>query len=127
MRIERDVRLGERTVGRVQVQTQGLYYVVTCRCGLSGDTVWRLQVSCGDRQSDLGVLVPEGDAFCLTTRHPVKSIGEGKLLFSLKPSHESKGTKFAPIYPEEPFSYIQRIKDAFLEERNGQLGAVWKE
>ncbi len=44
MRIERDVRLGERTVGRVQVQTQGLYYVVTCRCGLSGDTVWRLQV-----------------------------------------------------------------------------------
>ena len=59
MRIERDVRLGERTVGRVQVQTQGLYYVVTCRCGLSGDTVWRLQVSCGDRQSDLGVLVPK--------------------------------------------------------------------
>ena len=110
MRIERDVRLGERTVGRVQVQTQGLYYVVTCRCGLSGDTVWRLQVSCGDRQSDLGVLVPEGDSFCLTTRRPVKSIGE-----------------FAPIYPEEPFSYIQRIKDAFLEERNGQLGAVWKE
>ena len=113
MRIERDVRLGERTVGRVQVQTQGLYYVITCRCGLSGDTVWRLQVSCGDRQSDLG--------------RPVKSIGEGKLLFSLKPSHEGKGTKFAPIYPEEPFSYIQRIKDAFLEERNGQLGAVWKE
>ena len=127
MRIERDVRLGERTVGRAQVQRQGLYYVFTCRCSLSGDTVWRLNVSCGDSQVDLGVLVPENGEFCLATRRPVKTIGEGKLLFTLKPSREGKGTKFAPIYPEEPFSYIQRLKDAFLEERNGQIGAAWKE
>ncbi len=127
MRIERDVLLGERTVGRVQAQKQGLYYVFSCRCSLSGDTVWRLNVSCGDNQVDLGILVPEDGAFCLTTRRPVKTIGEGKLLFTLKPSHESTGTKFAPIYPEEPFAYIQRLKDAFLEERNGQLGAAWKE
>lgn len=127
MRIERDVKLGERTVGRVQVQRQGLYYVFSCCCSLSGDTVWRLNVFCGDNQADLGILVPENGAFCLTTRRPVKSIGEGKLLFTLRPSHENKGTKFAPIYPEEPFAYIQRLKDAFLEERNGQLGAAWKD
>lgn len=126
MRIERDVLLGGKPVGRVQVQRQGLYYVFTCRCGLSGETVWHLIASCGEKQADLGVLVPESDGFGLTTRRPVKLLGEGKLLFTLKPKHE-EGTKFAPIYPEEPFAYIERLKDAFLAQKDGQIGAMWKE
>ena len=32
--------------------------------------------------------------------------------------------KYVPVYPEEPFSYMSRLKDAYLERRNGQLGIV---
>lgn len=126
MRVERDVCLGGKTVGRAQVQQQGLYYVFTCRCTLSGDTVWHLCASCGEKQVDLGVLVPMEGGFGLTTRRPVKLLGEGKIQFTLKPKQD-KAARFSPIYPEEPFAYLQRLKDAFLEERNGCLGAAWKE
>ena len=126
MRVERDVFWGERAVGRAQVQRQGLYYVFTCRCRLSGDTVWRLCATCGEKQADLGVLVPVEGGVGLTTRRPVKLLGEGKIQFAVQPRHDRK-TRFSPIYPEEPFAYLQRLKDAFLEERNGLLGAAWPE
>ena len=32
------------------------------------------------------------------------------------------GGKFVPVYPEEPFAYMSRLKGAFLEIRNGQMG-----
>ncbi len=126
MRVERDVFWGEKPIGRAQVQQQGLYYVFTCRCQLSGETVWHLLASCGEKQIDLGVLVPMDGGFGLTTRRPSKLLGEGKIQFAVKPKHDKK-MHFSPIYPEEPFAYLQRLKDAFLEERNGQVGATWEE
>ena len=32
--------------------------------------------------------------------------------------------KFIPIYPEEPFAYITRLKTAFLVRQNGQVGMI---
>ncbi len=127
MLIEREVTVGSRSVGRVQVRRQGLYYVFHCRCTLSGETPWRLEAACGEKKEDLGVLVPMDGGFGLDTRRPVKTLGEGKLRFTLLPKRIPHRTNFAPIYPEEPFAYIQKLKNAFLETRNGQLGAVWKE
>ncbi len=127
MLIEREVTVGSRSVGRVQVRRQGLYYVFHCRCTLSGETPWRLEAACGEKKEDLGVLVPMDGGFGLDTRRPVKTLGEGKLRFTLLPKRIPHRTNFAPIYPEEPFAYIQKLKNAFLETRNGQLGAAWEE
>ena len=90
-------------MGRVLVERQGLYYIFRCRCTLSGETAFRLFASCGEKQEDLGVLVPMGNFFGLDTTH------------------------FAPISPEEPFAYLQRLKDAYLAEKDGQIGAQWEE
>lgn len=127
MLIDREVTIGEKSVGRVQVRRQGLYYVFHCRCRLSGESPWNLIVSCGDRRENLGILVPVDGGFGLDTRRPVKNLGEGRLEFSLKPKQDRLRTHFSPIYPEEPFDYLCRLKDAFLEIRNGQIGAAWKE
>ena len=35
--------------------------------------------------------------------------------------------KFVPIFPEEPFAYLERLEDAYLEKRNGYLGVVIQE
>jgi hypothetical protein len=40
------------------------------------------------------------------------------------PKHQKSEGKFIPIYPEEPFAYISRLQNAFLEIRNGQAGVV---
>ena len=121
------VRFGNKSAGKVQVIRQGLYYRFICRCQVSGDVVCRLSVSCGEKQENLGVVIPMDGGFGLDTKLPVKRLGEGKMEFMLVPKHEVAAGKFVPIYPEEPFSYIERLKDAYLVRKNGQLGIVLKE
>ena len=118
---------GKDRVGKVQVLREGLYYRFFCRCRLSGDVVCRLAVRCGEKEENLGVVVPVGDGFGLDKRLPVKNLGEGEMTFFLMPKQERLEGKFIPIYPEEPFSYIARLKDAFLARQNGQIGVVIKE
>lgn len=125
--MEQELFFGDRSVGRVLVERQGLYYVFRCRCALSGEAAFRLFASCGEKQEDLGVLVPMGDSFGLDTRRPVKRLGEGELSFRLVSKHDAPRTHFAPISPEEPFAYLQRLKDAYLAEKDGQIGAQWEE
>lgn len=118
------VYFGTRQVGKVQVLRQGLYYRFACRCQLTGDVICRLYVTCGDRRESLGVVVPMGDGFGLDTKVAVRRLGEGMVSFSLHPRHETTAGKFVPISPEEPFAYLSRLKDAYLEKRDGQMGAV---
>ena len=68
-----------------------------------------------------------GNFFGLDTRRPVKRLGEGELSFRLVSKHNAPRTHFAPISPEEPFAYLQRLKDAYLAEKDGQIGAQWEE
>ena len=118
------VRFGEASVGKAQVTRQGLYYHVSCRCRLSGEGMYRLEVSSGEKRVNLGILVPMDFGFGLQTQFPVSRVGEGELNFCLRPRHEEPvGRHFVPIIPEEPFSYLERLKDAFLEIQNGKKGA----
>lgn len=121
------VYFGNQLAGKVQVQRQGLYYRFTCCCRLSGDVVCRLRVTCGDRRESLGVVVPMDGGFGLDTRLPVKRLGEGEMAFTLVPKHEVPEGTFVPIYPEEPFAYIERLKEGFLAKKGEQVGVVLKE
>lgn len=125
--MEQELTFGDRPVGRVRAERQGLYYLFRCRCRLSREAAFRLLVSCGEKQEDLGILVPMEGGFGLDTRRPVKRLGEGTLSFRLVSNHDAPKTHFAPISPEEPFAYLQRLKDAYLAEKNGQPGAAWRE
>ena len=116
------VSIGNQLVGKVQVLHQGLYYRFICRCQITGDIIFRLMVNCNEKQENLGILIPVSDGFGVDTKIPTKRLGNGELNFYLKPKHESSSMNFAPIYPEEPFSYISHLKDAFLERKNGLIG-----
>ena len=114
--------LGQKAVGKVQVQKCGLYYRIICRCRVTGDTVCRLCLQCGDRHLPVGVVVPEGDGFGLDTKIPAKRIGEGNLHFSLIPKQDRITGTFVPIRAEEPFAYLHKLKDAVLSYEKGQAG-----
>ena len=118
------VFLGNQQTGKVQVTRQGLYYRFICRCRLTGDVVCRLYITCGGKRENLGVVVPVGDGFGLDTRLPVKRFREGEPSFSLIPKHEMADARFAPIIPEEPFAYIERLKTSFLVKKYGQMGIM---
>ena len=121
------VYFGNQLAGKVTVQRQGLYYRFNCRCRMTGETVCRLRVICGDKQENLGILVPMDGGFGLDTKLPVKRLGGGQPEFTLIPKHERSAGTFVPIYPEEPFAYISRLNDAYLAVKNGQTGVVFRE
>ena len=118
------LRFGGQTVGKVQVVREGLYYRFYCRCRLPGDGVCRVKVSWETGEESLGILVPEGDGFLLDTRLAMKKLGQGKPEFTVVPNRAKLSQKLVPIKPEEPFSYIERLKNAYLECHEGIPMAV---
>ena len=119
-----DVRLGDRLVGRMEVTQEGLYYRFSCRCRIPEGQVHRLGVRCGGGYAELGVCVPVEGGFGLERRLKCKQFPPGRPEFQLYIGHQRPGKIFVPVYPEEPFSYLSRMKDAFLEIREGQMGVV---
>ena len=109
------------------MEKQGLYYHFSCRCRLGGATMQRVMVACGEKKVDLGICVPMGNVFGLEKKVPCKQFGEGSPQFFLTPRPQCSGGKFVPVYPEEPFAYMSKLKGAFLEIRNGQMGIVLAE
>lgn len=122
-----DVKIGEVTVGKAKVEKQGLYYRFVCRCRLSGDTMHRLEVSCGGKQWDLGICVPVNGYFCVDKKLPRKQFPGDKPVFRLVPKGGENRGKYVPVYPEEPFAYMAKLKNAYLEIRDGQAGLVISE
>ena len=118
------VMLGRKPVGKVQVQRQGLYFRFRCNCEIPDGLVYRLQIACGGKQENLGIPVPMGSGFELDTKLPIKRIGEGSPEFHLISKWEKASGFFAPIYPEEPFAYLARLKTGYLMKKNGQTG-IW--
>ncbi|MBR3973795.1 MAG: hypothetical protein IKJ99_07575 [Oscillospiraceae bacterium] len=118
---------GDRLWGEVNVTKEGLYYCISCRCQLSGDVMHHLVVRCGGRETSLGTCVPMEGGFGVEKRISCKSLGQGTPEFLLLPKHENMQGKFVPIYPEEPFSYMEKLKDAFLARQGDQQGIMIKE
>ena len=117
-----EVLLGNRTVGKVQLQRNGLYCRVICRCAVEGREIRRLYGVWPDRRECFGVLVPEGDGFVLDKRIPVKRLGEGTGTFTLSSAPAKPAGTFVPICPEEPFRYIDQLQHSFLESEHGKIG-----
>lgn len=116
------VTLAGKSVGKVVVNRQGLYYLFSCRCNLTGDIIYRLTVSCGTTKVSLGILVPNNGCFMLNTKLPIKKFEDCEMIFRLLPQEENHARVFVPIKPDEPFTYISQLKESFLTLQNSQPG-----
>ena len=106
----------------MQIQRQGLYLRLICRCAIPSDQVYRLYGVFASKRENMGVLVPEGDSFSLDRRIPAKRFGEETPRFEVSSGQQVLPGEFIPICPEEPFFYIDRLKNAFLQKENGKIG-----
>ena len=115
---------GGRTVGKVQVLREGLYWRFHCRCRLAEEIISKVIVSDSGKEESLGVLVPEGGGFRLDTRLPCKRLAGMQWQFQVIPIRPAGSSYSVPIRPEEPFAYLDRLKNAYLAMRDGQAVAV---
>ncbi len=118
-----DVTFGNQTVGSVQVRRQGLYYHYSCRCQNFTESMY--DVYWGSYR--LGLLIPQNGGLCLEGRLPVKTLAQESGGFYAKPRHAGMAGRFVALSPREPFSYLRNLENAYLENRNGQLGVVLKD
>ena len=121
---ECEIMLGGQAIGRAQIRREGLYLCFRCRCRLSGEVVYRLQVRQGEHTENLGIPVPQEGAFELNTRIPAKRLAPGKIQIEAVPKQVELAGMFVPLSPEEPFKYLRRLEEAFLQVRDGQVGII---
>lgn len=122
-----DILLGGEAVGKTQVTREGLYYCFSCQLKLSGKVMYKLVLEKEGQSLDLGVPAPQGGVFTLTTRIPVKRIGDGPFSIRAVPKHAPVGTRFIPLKEDEPFRYLNRLNDAVFTSVNHKLGLLLKE
>ena len=118
------VSVGTREAGKVQLLKEGLYYRISCRVRLCGSVMYRLVAVTEGRRENLGILSPMGEGFGLDRKVPCSHFPMEGLSFLLLPSHEPMEGKFVPISPEEPFQYLEKLKDAYLKRQNDRLYVI---
>lgn len=118
--------------GTLQLTREGLYYRVDCSCNTIDKQIYRLLGRWGDTQLRLGVLIPEGNEMRLRTKIPAKKLAGKQTEFWLErvctakqePVNLQRDGRYIPIYPDEPYAYLSKLKDSYLEIRNGQPGLM---
>ena len=113
-----DIYKDSKVVGTAQVQRKGLYYQFICSCKPPDKGIYRIWVSDGCDELDLGICVPEGDTYTLTKHLPVKLLKGETFNFTLQ-SKDWKKTGSTPE-SEKLFPHLDMLEQAKLSEVNGQ-------
>ena len=109
--------LSQTAVGTVTVERHGLYYWFYCQCQLSSEVICRVMVTCGGKVENLGILVPVGKQYSLCKKIPIKEFATGTPEFWIAPRHLAQREIAVDIYPEEPFRYIAKLENAYLQSK----------
>lgn len=115
------IYLGQ-TMGQAVVKRQGLYWQMDCRCHITGQGMHHLVLTIGQTSRSLGTLVPENGGFVLRTKVAVKHLPEGAPSFRALAKHPPMTGIFVPLSPEEPFCYLSRLEEGFLQRRGETVG-----
>ena len=108
-----DVTSEGQTVGKVELEREGLYLRLRCRCRVQDNAIHRLYAD-GEK---IGVLIPENGDLVLETKVAAKRLKK-ESTFSL----EEKGRNFIPIHPGEAFGHLGKLRLAKLAFREGEPG-----
>lgn len=113
-----------KTVGRVEVTKQGLYYHISCRCDPPGGGMQRLILRTGESRTDLGICVPENGSFVVRKRIPCKTVTGENPTFILESQNRRQMGRFVIPDPDMPFPELSNLSGAILERREGKLGIL---
>ena len=114
------ITLNGEQVGQAQVEREGLYYKITCICSFPDNEIHKIFVGDGESVVKLGVCVPNGNQFTLSTRVPIKYLPGDDLYFTIASNCPSD----IPISSGKPFAYLDKLETARLQITNGQPSII---
>ena len=104
-------------VGKASVERVGMYYCVHCRCNLPKKGIFRVVVTESHNTYDLGICVPDGEAYSGMTRVPCNRFSGNDFAFALMSDDK---TVRIPIMGGKPFLHLNKLNAARLSSTNGQ-------
>lgn len=122
---EYEITLEGKTVGKVTVETDGLYYLFSGFCRLPAEGFYELHVQCNGNRTGLGVCVPTIHGFTVRTKQTIKSIGRGDMEFFLTDRSTCEETHAVDIAEDRPFPHIDRLAEAHYSRKNGRRKIVF--
>ena len=108
-------------VGTATVQKEGLYFSFTCICQIRRSGIYRVSIHAEDHSENLGVLIPEGNAYILTARLPQKRFITDNFSFQVIDAQKITSGICIPLASDKPFSYISKLRESNLVIIDGQL------
>jgi len=114
-----------KAVGVACVEHVGLYTQFQCQCYFDQKGSYRIKAQYGTVCVDLGLCVPDSNAFVIKTKVANRKLnGETPFFFVL----DTKGgnTKFLPVNPQVSFDHIRRLTEAKFYIKNGIPGILIK-
>lgn len=109
-----DIMYDNNAVGTANIRKEGLYYRFDCHCDFQVPGLHRLYAQCENRTVDLGICIPRGDSFGLSTTIPVSRLGKNKITVFAGSKNGLIQEKVIPIDQAKPFSRLEDIDYAIL-------------
>ncbi len=112
-----DVLKNGSVVGSATINKEGLYYYIRCSVQLPKPEFCRVTITDGTNTSDLGICIPDGNAFSCVSRIPCKRLFGTDFKFTISNQTERKSV---PIEDGKPFAHLDKLSAAHLHIANGQ-------
>ena len=116
----------ESCVGKAQIQKEGMYYRICCTCNIAKPGIHRIVITDGETDVDLGICVPQGEKFTLTSRIPIKFIkGDNKTFHLVRQGEhrvipdEPEKKREVPVASDKPFSCLDELEKAYFKNEDG--------
>lgn len=120
---EYEIFLGDKVVGTAYAETVGLYTHFTCHCHFSTNRLFRVIAYYGKTEINLGVCIPDGDAYTVKARVATKRLNSTLPNFQVNMQVQDSAV-FIPLDAEEIYNYFEGIMEAKFGVRDGVKGII---
>ncbi len=117
----------DRLCGKANMERQGLYYRIICKCKIPTVAPCKIQIRTDGRNINLGTCIKSGDLFTIDTKIPCKYIQETSIKFYILPKEPEGTLGFVPIGEDVPFPHLHKLDKARMRYCSKQVGVIFME
>lgn len=104
-------------IGSATISKEGLYYYIRCSIWLTKQEFCRVLITDGINTFDLGICIPDGNAYSCVSRVPCKRLCGTDFKFTISNIEDRKSV---PVESGKSFAHLDKLNAVHLHIANGQ-------